>query len=1110
MAGVPIPQPPEKAIVGNLFEIDPDYGLGSLQRLATLYGPIYRLTILGNKLVIISSQELVNEACNEKNFAKDLSRPLVEIRHLAGDGLFTAYNDEPNWKLAHKILIPAFGPANIRAMFPDMYDIASQLVLKWERFGSEYDIDVPHDFTRLTLDTIALCSFSYRFNSFYNDAMHPFVQGMVDVLLESGHRTRRLPIQQSLMVRTQRKFENDIGYLHELCDKIVKERQDHPTDTKDLLNLMLNGRDKETGQGLTTENIRYQMVTFLIAGHETTSGLLSFAFYHLLKNPSTLQKAQTEVDTVTKGNPITVENLKDLKYIDAILKETLRLNPTAPLFTVKTKDPYGYTFGTGHTVQADEVVGVLLPSLHKDPKVWGDDAEVFRPERMLDGGFEGLPPNAWKPFGNGMRACIGRPFAWQESLLVVAMILQRFNLELADSSYNLKIKQTLTIKPDGFKMRVHVRKGSHSPAAIPSTLGHSPVTTAHKHAVVAAPAQTEVVADSANKFKITVLFGSNSGSCETFADRIATDASEHAITAKVATLDSATESLSTDQPVIIVCPSYEGQPADNSKRFFSWLTSLTDSNALKGVTYAVFGAGHHDWATTYQRVPTVIDEKMQALGATRILERGVADAAGDFFGDFEAWEDRLWVALKSVLKITDDQVEDSKLAQRGRSLQDVDVTAATGGGVTGAGSSGGPLDVEILNEQRTAALGHKDFGFGVIVENKALTPEFMKCGSLQKRHVEIKLPEGITYRAGDYLAIMPINPIKDIKRVLSRFKLPVDASVVIKTNTKTFLPTNRPIPVHTLLGGYVELAQPASRRHIDTLVQLASERDKAAMEALTNPETYTAEILEKRVSLLDLLELHPNLPLPFSHFLSLLPPMRMRQYSISSSPLWNPNHVTLTFDVLVAPSLSGHATKVGVASNFLAHSEPGDHIACVVRPSAAPFHLPSDPSTPIIMVAAGSGMSPMRGFIQERSAMVACGRECGKAILYYGCRDSEEDYIYQNELKKWEALGAVEVRPTFSKHSAPPNSATSSTPDSSTTPPKYVYERIYEDREELSSLLKEGQARVYICGSNKLARSVGNTCVKIYMERHEGAKEEEAREWYERMKGERFATDVFG
>jgi cytochrome P450/NADPH-cytochrome P450 reductase len=143
------------------------------------------------------------------------------------------------------------------------------------------------------------------------------------------------------------------------------------------------------------------------AGHETTSGLLSFLFYYLLKNPSAYQAAQRQVDEVIGRGPITADHMSKLPYIEACLRETLRLNPTAPAFQVKPLDSDEpiYLAGGKFEVKKGQPIFAFLPSIHRDPAVWGSDADEFKPERMLDEPFSKLPKNAWKPFGNGMRGC---------------------------------------------------------------------------------------------------------------------------------------------------------------------------------------------------------------------------------------------------------------------------------------------------------------------------------------------------------------------------------------------------------------------------------------------------------------------------------------------------------------------------------------------------------------------------------------------------------------------------------------------------------------------------------------------------------------------------------
>src|SRR5215467_9492002 len=204
-----VPQPPLKPLIGNLGELQGGTPIQAMMGLARTYGPFFKLTILDREFYVASSQELVNELCDESRFGKRIGGALQEIRAVAGDGLFTAHSHEPNWAKAHRILMPAFGPIAIRGMFDHMLDIADQMFVRWERFGAGAVIDVADNMTRLTLDTIALCAFNYRFNSFYQDEMHPFVSAMVGALQEAGERTRRPKLVSNLMLSTARQYEAD-------------------------------------------------------------------------------------------------------------------------------------------------------------------------------------------------------------------------------------------------------------------------------------------------------------------------------------------------------------------------------------------------------------------------------------------------------------------------------------------------------------------------------------------------------------------------------------------------------------------------------------------------------------------------------------------------------------------------------------------------------------------------------------------------------------------------------------------------------------------------------------------------------------------------------------
>jgi cytochrome P450/NADPH-cytochrome P450 reductase len=636
MAGtMPIPEPRGLPLIGNVLDLNPDTPVQSMMALARVHGPIFRLRLFNRSMILVSSQELVAELCDEKRFDKGFHLALAQMRALGGDGLFTAYTDEPDWGKAHRLLTPAFAPLGVRGMFVRMLDIASQLVVKWERFGDKAVFDVADNMTRLTLDTIALCAFDYRFNSFYQIEMHPFVAAMLGALREAGDRARVPEALSRLLWWRARRLEANMALVRGVADQLIAERRQDPAlgQRADLLDVMLTAQDRVTGEKLSDENIRSQMMTFLIAGHETTSGLLSFAIWFLLKNQEVQAAARAQVDAVLGAETPTVEGLARLKYIEHVLMETLRLWPTAPAFAVRALAPT--VIGGQYEVTPDDILLLLLPALHRDPAVW-DEPEAFRPDRFEPDNMEKLPPHAWKPFGNGRRSCIGRGFAIQEATLMLAMILQRFDLSLGDPDYRLKIGETLTMKPVG--LRIHARRREPLPVArraAASSSAHTP----HSGATI-------VPASGANR-PLLILYGSSTGSSEAFARRIGADAAEHGFAATVAAMDDHADSLPAATPLVVVTSSYDGRPPHKSRRFIAWIEAQPEGT-LAGLPFAVFGCGNRQWARTFQAIPKRVEAALDRLGARAFIPRGEADASGDFAGDFESWYAGFWPALAAV------------------------------------------------------------------------------------------------------------------------------------------------------------------------------------------------------------------------------------------------------------------------------------------------------------------------------------------------------------------------------------------------------------------------------------------------------------------------------
>src|SRR5947209_5534359 len=455
----PIPHPPKKPVVGNMLSLDPNAPVQHLVRLVKELGPIYWLDMMGAPLVIVSGHNLIDELSDENRFDKAVRGSLRRVRAVGGDGLFTADTTEPNWSKAHNILMQSFGKRAMQSYHPSMVDIAEQLVHKWERLNADEEIDVVHDMTALTLDTIGLCGFDYRFNSFYRRDYHPFVESLVRSL-ETIMMTRGLPFEQLWMQKRRRTMSEDVDFMNRMVDEIIAERRkgaDAVDDKKDMLAAMMTGVDRSTGDQLDDVNIRYQINTFLIAGHETTSGLLSCTLYALLKHPDILKQAYDEVDRVFGPNvdaKPTYQQVTQLTYITQILKEALRLWPPAPAYGISP--PQDETIGGKYRLKKNTFITVLVLALHRDRSVWGPNADAFDPENFSREAEAKRPINAWKPFGNGQRACIGRGFAMHEAALAIGMILQRFKL-IDNHRYQLQLKETLTIKPDGFKIKVRAR-----------------------------------------------------------------------------------------------------------------------------------------------------------------------------------------------------------------------------------------------------------------------------------------------------------------------------------------------------------------------------------------------------------------------------------------------------------------------------------------------------------------------------------------------------------------------------------------------------------------------------------------------------------------------------
>lgn len=1069
----PIPHPPKKPVVGNMLSVDATAPVQDLARKAKELGPIFWLDMMGQPLVIVSGFDLVDELCDEKRFDKAVRGPLRRVRAIAGDGLFTADTTEPNWGKAHNILLSPFGGRAMQSYHPMMVDIAEQLVKKWERLNGDEEIDVVHDMTALTLDTIGLCGFDYRFNSFYRRDYHPFVEALVRSL-ETVMMTRGLPLEGLFMRARRSDMAEDIAFMNNMVDEIVAERRrnaEAAASKKDMLGAMMTGVDKATGEQLDDVNIRYQINTFLIAGHETTSGLLACSLYAMLKNPDVLKKAYEEVDRVlgpdVNAKP-TYQQVTQLNYISKILKEALRLWPPAPAFGLTPlKDE---TIGGKYKLKKGTFVTVLALALHRDPSVWGPNPDVFDPENFSREAEAKRPANAWKPFGNGQRACIGRGFAMHEAALAIGMILQRFKL-IDHNRYQMHLKETLTIKPDGFKIKVRPRADQDR-----TITTNRPGAAA---AVDSAGAVTPARVRPGHNTPLLVLYGSNLGTAEELAHRVADLAEVNGFATKLAPLDDYVGNLQDQGGVIIFCASYNGAPPDNATQFVKWLGSDLPMDAFANVRYAVFGCGNSDWQATYQSVPRLIDEQLAAHGGKAACARGEGDARDDLDGQFEKWFTSLRAIAVQEFGINTGfsrEANDEPLYKVEPVAQSVVNTVAASGGAV-------PIKILVNDELQNRA--------GASPSDRST------------RHIEVELPANVTYRVGDHLSIVPRNDPVLVDAVARRFGfLPADqVRLQVAAGRRAQLPVDNAVSVGRLLTEFVELQQVATRKQI----QIMSEHTRCPMtkpklEALTgddaaSSELYRSEILNKRKSVYNLLEEYPACELPFHTYLEMLSLLSPRYYSISSSPaVAGASKCSVTVGVVEGAATSGRGVFKGVCSNYLSGRRAGDVVHATVRETKAGFRLPDNPVTPIIMIGPGTGLAPFRGFLQERAAMKAKGQALGPSMLFFGCRHPEQDFLYADELKGFAEQGLTDLHVAFSRAS---------------TPKSYVQDMIAAQKDNVWKLIEAG-AVIYVCGDGgKMEPDVKRVLTTIYRERSDTS-EDAALHWIDAMGTQnRYVLDVW-
>ncbi|KAF8418155.1 hypothetical protein EV426DRAFT_720723 [Tirmania nivea] len=551
-----------------------------------------------------------------------------------------------------------------------------------------------------------------------------------------------------------------------------------------------------------------------------------------------------------------------------------------------------------------------------------------------------------------------------------------------------------------------------------------------------------------------IFYGSYTKTCENLAKRLMAEAKSHKLNVvECDTLDALAGRMPKQLPVFIITSTIHGGPPPNARHFVNWLQCL-NGDALHGTKFAVFGSGAGSRSSkNYQANPKFIEKEMKLRGATCLMPRGVGNAEGSTRRDFARWkEEYFW----PYFNITPPPFSTAVKLE---------------------------IAVPEVNPDFTYELGT-----ALVEENVVLTAP----SEPEKRHITLKLPKGMRYKAGDYLSVLPTNPRENVRRAMTRFKLDWNAVLNISEGGLV-IPEGNNISPWRVLSKYVELGRLALEGDIQVIARFAPEgkvRDEVLH--LLADGVYETEVYGKRLSPLDLLERYPEVNMDLGTFLSILPPIEYRRYSISSSPLPNPDNCTLTYGVKSEPHRSGTGWFYGVASTYLSRMQK-DFIIEVGTVGSDEFHLPKNPEeTPVIMICAGTGLSPFRGFVQERATLKRnnLSLKLASALLFIGCRYATRDRIHGEELDGWQKDGVVGLRYAYSRE---PNMSEGC---------RYVQDRVVHEAEEMKKLLAK-KAQIYVCGDKNVGEGARNALTTIYKDM--GLSDQEIEDIFD----ERLHEDVF-